>query len=85
MLNATEENPVSGAYLLDTEATAQLLGVCPRTVARMNVTGKLPRPVRLGRCVRWNRHELILWMNYDCPSRERWQPIWQGLRGSSLN
>lgn len=45
--------------LLTTKQLAHLLGVSERHVHRQKAAGKLPSPIRLGRCVRWNRDDFI--------------------------
>lgn len=53
---------------------SQLLGVSLRQVWRLNATGKLPRPVRIGGSVRWNRAEMIRWFSEaGCPDRQTWE------------
>ena len=41
--------------LLDVNQVAVLLNCSPRHVYRMSEAGKLPRPMKLGALVRWNR------------------------------
>ena len=53
---------------------SQLLGISLRQVWRLNATGKLPRPVRIGGSVRWNRAEVIQWFSEaGCPDRQTWE------------
>ncbi|MHC4476779.1 MAG: helix-turn-helix transcriptional regulator [Planctomycetota bacterium] len=53
---------------------AGMLGVSLRQIWRLNATGKLPRPVRLGGSVRWNRAEVMQWFNEaGCPDRQTWE------------
>ena len=52
---------------------ADLLGVSERHVWKLHATGGLPCPIRLGRCVRWRRRELLAWLDADCPSRDKWE------------
>lgn len=55
----------------DTEA-ATLAGVSRATWHRLRAAGKLPPAVRLGRAVRWNRVELIAWIEAGCPDARAW-------------
>ncbi len=41
--------------LLTPEDVARILSCSPRTVNRLATSGRIPKPVRLGRLVRWNR------------------------------
>jgi len=67
--------------LLCAKKAAAMLGVSRQTILRMNDTGRLPAPVRIGRLVRWGHAELSVWVEHGCPPRKRWGPMWQTLRG----
>ena len=58
--------------LLDAAAVGQALGVSVRTIRRLDLQGRLPRPVRIGRAVRWRRTELVAWVIRGCPPRLEW-------------
>jgi predicted DNA-binding transcriptional regulator AlpA len=42
-------------------------------VWRLNSAGKLPKPIRLGGSVRWNRHEVMDWFDAECPDCRTWE------------
>lgn len=72
---------VSGERLLLTvDEVASRLGVSRKTVLRENLRGHLPQPLRLGRCLRWGAQELSLWVAHGCPTRNKWNEIWNSLR-----
>ncbi len=52
-----------------------LLGVSLRQVWRLNSTGKLPKPIRLGGSVRWRRDEIIAFVEAGCPDRQTWDAM----------
>ena len=52
---------------------AQLLDVSECHIWALNNSGKLPRPVRLGRRVLWNRAEIEAWIGAGAPARDRWE------------
>ena len=54
---------------------AKLLGISERHLWALNSSGRLPRPVRLGRAVRWNLAELRAWLDASCPERSRWETM----------
>ena len=54
---------------------AGLLQVSLRHVAAMNSSGRLPRPIRLGRAVRWLADELHAWLEAGAPARDRWEAL----------
>jgi len=60
--------------LADSEA-AGLAGVSRATWHRLRAAGKLPPPVKLGRCVRWSRTELVAWIGAGCPPAVQWSEI----------
>lgn len=52
-----------------------MLGVSLRQVWRLNETGKLPRPIRLGGSVKWKLNEIAEWVENNCPDLETWQAM----------
>ncbi len=61
------------ATVLRLREVAELLGVSARHVERLDSSGLLPRPVRLGRAKRWRRHELTAWLESGAPDRASWE------------
>ena len=61
--------------LLKAEQVAELLSVSERHVHKLHSSGRLPRPVRLGKSVRWRRDELEAWVNAGSPDRARWETL----------
>lgn len=59
--------------LVDVKALARMLSTSVRSVWRMNSGGKLPRPVRVGRSVRWNVETIREWIRQCCPNRESFE------------
>jgi excisionase family DNA binding protein len=57
--------------LLDVNAVATQLGASSRTVRRLVDCGKMPRPISLGRSVRWRRTEIEEWIRQGCPKVEQ--------------
>ena len=57
--------------LLDVYAVAALLGASSRTVRRLADWGRMPRPISLGRMVRWQRSVVEEWISEGCPKMER--------------
>ncbi len=60
---------------LSAKKAAALLGISQRHLWSLNSRGRLPAPVRLGRSVRWNRAELVEWLEAGCPSRHHWEQL----------
>jgi excisionase family DNA binding protein len=55
----------------DREAAA-LCGLGRSTWHRARAAGKVPPAVRIGRNVRWNRAELVAWIESGCPDARTW-------------
>ena len=62
----------SPPLLLTAADVAGLLAVSLRTVRRLDITGRLPAPLTIGRAVRWRRAEIASWLAAGAPPRSRW-------------
>jgi excisionase family DNA binding protein len=62
----TVPEPVS-PRLLDVNAVASILGCSQRSVYRFVDLGRLPKPIHLGRMVRWDRNTIDEWIDRGCP------------------
>lgn len=65
-------NTENAIALLTDHAVARTLGVSRSFVHKLHAQGKLPAPVRLGRCLRWRAAEITAWLAAGCPSRSEW-------------
>ncbi len=54
---------------------ADRLGVSLRHIRRLDSAGKLPRPVRLGRSVRYLASEIEAYLEAGAPDRQRWEAL----------
>ncbi len=68
----------SGRLALPAADVAKLLGISQRHLHTLNASGRLPRPIRLGRSVRWRADELRDWLDAGCPARDRWEAMREG-------
>lgn len=59
--------------LVDAEGAGQVMGVSGRTWRRWDSAGNVPRPIRIGRRVRWHIAELRAWVQASCPPRKQWE------------
>jgi len=64
---------MSEQLLLSQSELARLLNLSSRTISRMNASRKIPKPVRVGRSVRWRRAEIKRWVAAGCPNRSEWE------------
>lgn len=53
--------------LLDSRQAAKMLKVSSRTLWKMQNSGEMPPPIRMGRSVRWNLGVLKKWVDEGCP------------------
>lgn len=60
-----------GALLISAAEVARLLDITQRALWRLKASGRLPRPLMLGRAVRWRREEIRLWIAAGCPDPRR--------------
>lgn len=58
---------------------AALLAISPRHLWQLDKLGRVPRPIRLGRSVRWHRRELEAWLAAGGPPRDQWEVIKQAV------
>ena len=65
--NKPESGPVQTPELIDLETIAAMLCVSTRHARRMSDSGWMPRPLRLGRCLRWRKAEIDAWISEGCP------------------
>jgi prophage regulatory protein len=70
--NQKKARNVREALAICARELAEMLDVSLRQVWRLNSAGKLPRPVRLGGSVRWNRAEVMAWFEGGCPDPKAW-------------
>ncbi|MFX0198513.1 MAG: helix-turn-helix transcriptional regulator [Candidatus Hodarchaeota archaeon] len=68
-----QTNNDSQSIAVSAKQLSQLLGASLRQCWRLNATGKIPHPVRLGGSVRWNRVEITQWFESGCPDRQTWE------------
>ena len=59
--------PQTVAKLLTVPEVAEICGIAPETVRRMTDRGAMPKPVRLGRAVRYRLSCLENWIQSGCP------------------
>jgi predicted DNA-binding transcriptional regulator AlpA len=72
--------PVDPDQMIGAIAVAKLLNVNKGHIDRLNATGRLPRPIRLGRSVRWRKATIVEFVEASeragrLLSREEWEAI----------
>jgi excisionase family DNA binding protein len=66
-MSATSVKPAALPALIDVRVVAELLNCSERHVCRLADAGRIPRPVKLGALVRWNRCQVEKWLAEGCP------------------
>ena len=54
--------------MLTVRDVARMLNCSARTVYRLTDSGRMPRPVKLGAMVRWQREAIESWIGRGCPN-----------------
>ena len=70
--NVPQNNGHDDPKLLPVSALAGCLSVSIRQAHRMNRAGLIPRPLRIGGCVRWREDEISAWLRSGAPVRSIW-------------
>jgi excisionase family DNA binding protein len=68
---AGQKPPEDEHLLINSKQAAKLLKVSERTLWRIQQTGEMPSPIRIGRAVRWNLEKLKKWVEEGCPASSR--------------
>ncbi len=63
------------AKLLTAKNLGTWLSLSKRQIARLNASGRLPRPIRIGGAVRWEIGTITLWIAMGCPSRQEFDAM----------
>ena len=53
--------------LITIKEVALILGVCTKTVRNLADNGSIPRPIKLGKSIRWNRRDILEMVNAPQP------------------
>jgi predicted DNA-binding transcriptional regulator AlpA len=59
--------------LITAEVLASWMQISKRTLQRYLLTGKVLRPMRIGRGLRWRVDEVRKWIDSGCPSMLDWE------------
>ena len=71
--NEPQDNGFEDVRLMAAGDLAQALRVSVRQAHRMNKAGLIPRPLRIGGCVRWRAGEIERWLDVGAPLRDEWE------------
>ena len=68
-----QKPPEDKGLLIDLREAAKLLGLSQRTVWGMAKSGRMPKPIKIGRAARWSQEELRAWVNAGGPPWSEWK------------
>lgn len=66
-------NTIEKSQLLNAREVIAMLHVSQRHLWRMRAAGKLPKPVKIGGCVRWSVSDVEAWIEMGCPSQQEFE------------
>ncbi len=61
--------------LLTAKAVGEMLSLSKRQIFRLNSSGKIPAPVRIGGAVRWSTEEISAWLAAGAPDRKTFEAM----------
>jgi len=73
-----DENKNQNPQLLSAKALARMLCLSKRSIFRLNSSGKIPAPLRVGGAVRWSAEECAEWLAAGAPDRKTWEQMKAG-------
>ena len=61
-------NRESDSALLDAREAARLCRVSLPMLYKLNASGRMPCPIKIGSLMRWKRKEILTWIDAGCPA-----------------
>jgi len=68
-----EKDSKQTCQLCDAKTFGLRLSVSKRQIFRLNSSGKIPAPIRIGGAVRWSEQEISAWLAAGAPDRAIWE------------
>ena len=59
--------------LLTAKAVGEILSLSQRTIFRLDSSGRIPAPVRIGGSVRWMQSQIQKWISLGCCDRKTFE------------
>jgi predicted DNA-binding transcriptional regulator AlpA len=66
---------LANKLVLTAAEAAEMFQKSVRTWRNWDITGKIPKPMRIGRSIYWQPEELKAWVAAGCPDRETWEAM----------
>lgn len=67
------ERQLNQTTLENAKSLGQRLGLSKRQIFRLNASGKIPTPVRIGGSIRWDSKTIESWIAMGCPDRQEFE------------
>ena len=77
-MNGTKQ----GIQLLTAKALGEMLNLSKRQIFRLNSSGKIPAPIRIGGAVRWAESTVTEWLQAGAPDRKTFEASKKACRTS---
>ena len=61
--------------LLTAKAVGEMLSLSKRQIFRLNSSGKIPSPIRIGGSVRWAETTITQWLQAGAPDRKSFEAM----------
>jgi len=61
--------------LISAKTLGQMLSLSKRQIHRLNSSGKIPAPIRIGGAVRWSAEEISAWLAAGAKDRKIWEAM----------
>lgn len=61
--------------LLSAKMLGDMLSLSKRQIFRLNSSGKIPVPIRIGGAVRWSEETIRRWLSYGAPDRKTFEAM----------
>lgn len=72
---AATEQTKQTCQLWDAKTFGQRLSLSKRQIFRLNSSGKIPAPIRIGGAVRWDSQQCVDWLAAGAPDRATWEAL----------
>jgi len=61
--------------LVSADTLGTMLSLSKRTIHRLNSSGKIPAPIRIGGSVRWSESTIAAWLQAGAPDRKTFEAM----------
>jgi prophage regulatory protein len=63
--------------LLTAQAVGEMLSLSKRQIFRLDSSGRIPAPIRIGGSVRWAESTILTWLQAGAPDRKTFEAMQQ--------